>query len=344
MERIDAHCHVVADHADSKSMLDSLELRLLNIALGTDPVGRWREDGIGGSEVLARTAAACPARCAWVTAFDEPRPGDPGWADAVVAGLERDFARGAVAVKVWKNIGLKVRNPGGGSIMPDDPVFWPVYSWLESRGGTLVMHVGEAVSAWKPLDPASPHYGHYSRNPDQHLHRKKDIPGHAELIAARDRIMERHPRLRLVGCHLGSLEHDVREVADRLDRYPNFAVDTSARVLDLAMQDHGLVQEFFHKYQDRILWGTDVFTEKPHSLMDPGERKSSIADLVRRWSEDLAYYESPGEVSFLGWQDRPWKVRGLGLPAGVCGKFFRGNAMKWYPALAGVWPISPPSS
>ena len=339
MDRIDAHCHVVADHADSRAMLDALDLRILDIALGTDPLGRWRDDGCNGSEALVRTVQAGPAHVGWVTAFDEPRLNDSGWADSVIAGLERDFARGAVGVKVWKNIGLKVRYPGAGNILPDDPVFEPVYSWMEDAGKTLVIHVGESKAAWGPVDPRNVHEQRYLRAGERPL-AKPGIPAYDELIRARDNILERHPRLRVVGCHLGSHEHDVREVARRFDRYPNFAVDTSARALDLAGQDHGLVREFFAKYHDRILWGVDLFAwvtdayiMKPHSGMTEDERRWSLGDLSRRWSEEFEYYESGEELEFRGWEEKPWRVRGLGLSPGILADFHRNNALRWYPGL-----------
>jgi len=335
LDRIDAHCHVVADHEDSRAMLESRGLRLLNIALGTDPRGRWRTDPCTGTEVLERTSSFNPARCGWCTAFDDPRFDDPGWADSVIVKLKADFARGAVGVKVWKNIGLKVRLPGKGNILPDDPVFEPVYSWLEREGKTLVIHAGEPAIAWLPLDPLSPHYLYFRDNPGQHLRGKPNVPSHAEIMRARDNIMERHPRLRVVGCHLGSLEHDLNEVAVRLDRYPNFAVDTAARVLDFSTKDAVLVREFFAKYRGRILWGTDVFTEKPHSAMSPEERAKSVADLQRRWMEEFSYYESSGEIAFLGWMDKPRMVAGLGLPTEILADFYSGNALRWYPGLFG---------
>ena len=331
--KIDAHCHVCADHEESRLMLETLGLRLLNISLGTDPVGKWRAEPLWGSEAMSAPAVKYPGLCGWVTAFDEPRFNDAGWADSVISGLESDFNRGAVAVKMWRNIGLKVRRPGIGNILPDDPVFEPVLAWLEGQGRTLVIHVGEPAEAWKPLDPAGQRYAHYLRNPGEHFHGKTDIPPYAELIAARDHILERYPSLRVVGCHLGSMEHDVREVAAHFDRYPNFAVDTSARVPDLAGQDHGLVRDFFLKYPDRLLWGTDSLGFKPHSSMTPAERADSIRDLARRWTEDAEYFESGGEVSYLGWGETPVKLRGLGLPAGVLDGFFRGNSLKWYPGL-----------
>jgi hypothetical protein len=342
MERLDAHCHVGADHADSRALLDSLGLRILDIALGTDPLGKWRDDACNGSEALARMVRASPGHCGWVTAFDEPRFSDPGWADSVIAGLKRDFARGAVGVKVWKNIGLKVRRPGVGNVLPDDPVFEPVYSWLEETGKTLAIHVGEALAAWEPTDPRNPHEQRYRRSPGGRPMARPGIPSHGELIRARDNIMERHPRLRVVGCHLGSLEHDVREVAARLDRYPNFAVDTAARVLDLSAQDVGLVRDFFAKYHDRILWGVDLFTwvtddyvVKAHSVMTDEERRWSVEDLTRRWSEEYEFYESAGELEFRGWEDKPWRVRGLGLSGGILNDFHLNNALRWYPGLFG---------
>jgi len=343
MKRIDAHCHVIADHPDSRAMLDSLGLRILDIALGTDPLGKWRSDALNGSEALVRNVQAGPAHCGWVTAFDEPRFGDAGWADSVLAGLVRDFARGAVGVKVWKNIGLTVQSPDGSLVLPDNPVFEPVYTWMENQGKTLVIHVGESLAAWVPIDPRNPHEQRYLRNPGGRPMAKPGIPSHAELIRARDNIMERHPRLRVVGCHLGSLEHDIREVAKRLDRYPNFAVDTAARALDLASQDPGEVREFFAKYRGRILWGVDLFSwvtdayvVKPHSGMLEDERNWSVGELTRRWSEEFAFYESTGELELKAWEEKPWRVQGLGLSGKTLSDFYLDAALRWYPGLFGA--------
>ena len=49
----------------------------------------------------------------------------------------------------------------------------------------------------------------------------------------------------------------VDELAKRLDRYPNFAVDTAARIVHFQVQDQKKVRSFILKYQDRLLYGTD---------------------------------------------------------------------------------------
>ena len=63
-------------------------------------------------------------------------------------------------------------------------------------------------------------------------------------------MLANNPKLRVVGCHLGSMEADVGEIAQRFDRYPNFAVDTAARVVSLMMQPPEKVRTFLIKYQD----------------------------------------------------------------------------------------------
>ncbi len=61
-----------------------------------------------------------------------------------------------------------------------------------------------------------------------------------------------------MGAHLGSMENQLDDLANRLDRYPNVAVDTAARMRRLTMQPRDNVRAFILKYQDRILYGTDL--------------------------------------------------------------------------------------
>ena len=53
----------------------------------------------------------------------------------------------------------------------------------------------------------------------------------------------------MIGAHIGSLEYDVDEVAKRLDTYPNFHVEVSARTRDLTRQPSSKVRAFFLKYR-----------------------------------------------------------------------------------------------
>jgi hypothetical protein len=59
---------------------------------------------------------------------------------------------------------------------------------------------------------------------------KPRFPDHDTLLAQRNRIIERHPGTTFIGAHLGNYPEDLIYVDGCLDRYPNFCVDTSARI------------------------------------------------------------------------------------------------------------------
>lgn len=160
------------------------------------------------------------------------------------------------------------------------------------------------------------------------MHGKPDFPSHREIIAARDRLLAKFPKLRVVGAHLGSLEYDVAEIARRLDQFSNFAVDSSARMRDLTYQDSGKVKQFFADYPDRILFGTDIVQRQPLSGMSPEERRKKIAYFESRYDMEMAYFESP-QIVQIG--DR--QIQGLGLSGEILDKFYRENAICWYPGL-----------
>ncbi len=128
-----------------------------------------------------------------------------------------------------------------------------------------------------------------------------------------------------MGAHLASLEYDVDEVAARLDAHPNFAVDISARLGDLALQDSGKVARFFEAYQDQILFGTDVVLRG--DLSRP-ERRAAMQELRKTYELHFAYLETNASLSVRGIQ-----TTGLNLSQPVLDKVYRTNAERWYPAL-----------
>src|SRR5262249_8292451 len=144
--------------------------------------------------------------------------------------------------------------------------------------------------------------GYFANNPEFHLYGKPEYPSHAQLIAARDHILQKHPTLVVIGAHFGSLEHDLDEVARRLERYPNFYVDCAARTRDLTRQPREKVGTFFIKYQDRILYGVDT-TWKPFREKRPptDQQRTSFANgLDKRYRADYAFYAGTGPVSYDG--------------------------------------------
>jgi len=328
MTIVDAHIHVTGDHEAGLALLERLDLKLFNVCVAHAGGEDWR----AWREAFRTLAEQHPARYAWCTTFDVPDfqriPWMRGYAERVIAELEQDLAQGAIACKVWKNVGLEIRKPSGEFLMVDDPLFDPIFAYLAQSGIPALMHIGEPLACWQPLDESRPHYGYYSQHPEWHMYTKPEYPSHAQIIAARDRMLARHPKLRVIGAHLGSLEYDVAEIAARLDRYPNFAVDTSARMNDLAVQDPETVRQFLTAYTDRVLFGTDIVSREPLSGMSEEERAEKLARFEAIYRREFAYYETEGTLTVANRE-----VRGLGLPVAVLDKVYCENAAAWYPGL-----------
>jgi len=319
-ERIDTHTHIHRVAPELFAALEQQRWRCLSIcvarAIGNEPSDL--EEMIRGT---AEAFRAAKGRISWATAFDARGFEDPGFAERAITGLQESFHQGAIAVKIWKNIGMGIRGKSGAYLLPDNPALSPVFNAIQKAGKTLIAHIAEPDGAWLPLDKNNPEIGYYSQHPEWHMYGRREVPRKEAILEARDHLLARHPKLRVVGCHLGSDEEHWDRLAKRLDTYPNFAVDVAARVRYFVSGDHDQAREFLTKYQDRVLYATD-FT------LDSGDTAKAADHLRQTHDWDWNFFATKGPFDFRGRQ-----VEGLGLPEPVVRKIFRDNALRWLPGL-----------
>jgi len=318
---IDTHAHVFKNDPYFQAFLDREHLSLLDI-LVVDDTGAYlkklepqRTDALAAIHASAGHMALC-------TTFDPFRFADPHFAEQANKQLNEDFAQGAVAVKLWKNVGMEIRRPDGAFVMPDDPIFEPIYKDIEEHQRTLVAHLAEPDSCWEPPSQSADYNGYYKLHPEWYMYPHPDHPSKEKLLAARDHLLEMNPHLRVVGAHLGSMETDVNQIARRLDKYPNFAVDTAARVRYLMLQPREKVRAFLIKYQDRVLYGTDL--DLPATANVQETLKIWEATYAQHWK----FFATDETVVHHG-----TGTRGLKLPEPVVRKIFRENAARWIPGI-----------
>ncbi|HXY39182.1 MAG TPA: amidohydrolase family protein, partial [Vicinamibacteria bacterium] len=233
--RIDAHAHIFAEAQPLLDLLDRLNLTLVNICV-VDRYDKGYETAAPQHKVARHLAEASHGRLPWIATFEDDGFAQPGFTERTLAVVDQALADGAHGVKVYKSMGMELRDAKGRYLLPDDPVFDGVFSGMAKRGTTVYAHIAEPIAAWLPLDPQNPDYSYYKDNPAWHVHGRTGVPSKEEILAGRDRLLAKHPTLRVVGCHLGSMEEDVDAIAQRLDRYPNFVVDTAARITHLSLQ------------------------------------------------------------------------------------------------------------
>jgi predicted TIM-barrel fold metal-dependent hydrolase len=320
-ERFDSHIHVHRDAPPIASALKDSKWRGLDIVV-CPATGDERFDLEEKLQATLKVARDSAGALAWASTFDARGFEDPGFAERTIARLRRTFEDGAIGVKIWKNIGMAIKSKSGVHLLPDDPALLPIYEAIERADKTLIAHLAEPNGAWLPLDGKNPEFTYYSNNPQWHLFGRAGAPQKAPILAARDRILARYPKLRVVGCHLGSDEDDLNQLAKRLDTYPNFAVDTAARVRYFARGERSHVRDFLIRYQDRILYATDFSLREG----DPARAATSMQTTHDR---DWAFFAGDAMMEYGGHQ-----TRGLALPEGILRKIFRDNALRWLPGVA----------
>jgi predicted TIM-barrel fold metal-dependent hydrolase len=321
-ERIDSHLHVHRPVPAFTAGMQKAGWRAVSLCVSR-AIGDESSILPEMLEGTARAARESGGRLAWAAAIDPRGFEQPDFVSRTIAELDRWFKEGAIAVKVWKNIGMSIRAKSGAYLMPDNPALLDVYAAIQKAGRSVVAHLAEPTGAWLPIDEKNPEINYYKSNPQWHMSNHPGAPKKEEILNARDRVLARFPKLRLVGCHLGSNEDDLPALARRLDRYANFAVDCAARVRYLVATDRAATIQFLTRYQDRILYGTDF-------QVGNTEETRAWNNVHARMEEEYQYFASSGTVTM-----RNREVQGLGLPESVVRKIFGENAKRWLPNSAG---------
>lgn len=317
--KFDAHAHanVVDDAFIEQAREDNFELLLINVDYPDFPsIAVQRET----ARALAERA---PQRVHWATTFSMKAFGEPGWEKAAAADIAEAVRQGAVAVKVWKNVGMVERDADGKLVMLDDPRMAWLGPAVAGQGVVLIAHQAEPHNCWLPLEEmTTANDREYFRNhPQYHMYLHPELPGYETILASRDRFVEANPGLRFVGAHMASLEYDVERVGRFLDRHPQAWIDLAARMSQVqyqSMRDREKVRDFFIRYQDRILYGTDL-------AHNPGEDGAEFQhEAHSAWTADWRYLAT-GETQHVAVIEAD--VPGLALPRAVIDRIYYANAI-----------------
>jgi predicted TIM-barrel fold metal-dependent hydrolase len=323
--KIDAHLHL---HGENQAGFlrvaarDNFKALTINVDYPDfPPLAQQRR-------VATALVRAHPRQVAWVATFATTDFERPGWTDATLASIDAARRDGAVGVKVWKNIGMDLRDADQRLVMVDDARFDALFAGLDARGMVVLGHQGEPHNCWLPVEQMTVKNDkeYFANHPAYHMFLHPEMPSYADQMAARDKLLLKHPHMQFVGVHMASLEWDVDKLAAFLDAHPGVTVDLAARigqVQDQSQRDRERVRRFFITYQDRLMYGTDLAqsAEQPDVAF--------VADLDTVWRRDWRYFNTAEQVTV---PELEQPVMGLALPKQVIDKVFRTNAERRYPA------------
>ena len=279
-------------------------------------------------DVARKLKQQFPHQFAFFGTFSVDSFGKPGFASQVIECIDKCMKAGASGIKIWKNIGMALKDSSGNFVMADDPAFDPVFRYMEEHHIPLMAHLGEPRNCWLPLEEMTlgNDRNYFREHPEYHMYQHPEAPSYEDQINARDSLLRRYPGIDFTGAHLGSLEWSVDEVAKRLDRYPNFQVEISARIGHLQLQsmsEYEKVRQFMIKYQDRIMYGTDVGIN-PNDTNYVAETEG----LHRRWLDHWIFLATDSEVVVSDLENA--RVKGIKLPATVIDKIYFKNAARFF--------------
>jgi predicted TIM-barrel fold metal-dependent hydrolase len=326
VKKYDVHVHVDTDQPAflQQALANNFRLLTINWDDVNDPPPMQEQQNIALQQIKA-----FPSRIAYATTFSIRNFNNPSWQQETLAYLKSSFAQGAIAVKIYKVIGMSLRDSSGGLVMIDDPRFDPIIDFIVQNHIPVIGHLGEPKNCWLPVEQMTikGDKAYFSAHPEYHMYKHPEFPSYEEQIRARDHMLEKHPNLRFIGAHLGSLEWSVDELAKRLDKFPNMAVDMAARIPHFqyqAISQWQKVHNFFIKYQDRLLYATDL-------LVDGTENVTALKKKIHNvWFQDWVFFTMDENMQA---PDVAGTFRGLKLPQEVINKIYYKNAEQWYPGL-----------
>jgi predicted TIM-barrel fold metal-dependent hydrolase len=324
VEKIDAHVHIHgnADRFMAQAVRDNFRILTINVDYPDFPSVVEQE------HAAASLRQRYPGSVAFAATFSVENFDAPDWTQGAIQQIDVALKDGAVGVKIWKNIGMSLKDSAGRYVMPDDLRLEPVFAKLERDRIVLLGHQAEPLNCWLPFDKMTVRSDrdYFREHPQYYMYNHPEMPTHDAILAARDRMLTAHPTLHFDSVHLASLEWDVDKVANFLDRFPSANVDVAARLVHLEFQaskNPKKVREFLMRYQDRILYGSD-------DSYGPGDSDAhALADVHFGWVEDWRFLATSDR---LHTSDFAKSFQGMHLPRAVIDKIYRRNAQLMFPA------------
>ena len=241
--------------------------------------------------------------------FDYSGYDQPGFGPAAVAELQRCYEKGAHGVGELgdKGKGLFYCATKAWGMHLDDPRMDPLLQKCAELKLPVNIHVAEPIWMYQKMDSTN---DGLMNAYDWRLDNQPGIVDHDGMINILENTIKRHPNTIFIACHFANCSYDLTKLGNLLDQYPNIYADISARYAETATIPRH-VGKFYEKYQDRLLYGTDMgFEEKMYQIT------FRILE-----SADEHFYESDQ----FGYH---WSLNGFDLNDRVLEKIYHLNAEK----------------
>jgi predicted TIM-barrel fold metal-dependent hydrolase len=307
---IDVHNHqsLTPDPAKLDQIVKDMEA--LNIYAMVNLSGRFGKDLAQG---VKNTKGKYPTRFIVFANINFEGIDEPGYSERAAAQLEEDFRNGAQGVKIAKNFGLTVKDSKGNRVAVDDPRLDAVWAKCAELGIPVLIHTAEPHTFFEPQDRFNERWLELKQFPDR-ARPPARYPSFEQLITEQENIFGKHPKTKFINAHLGWFGGDLVRLGKQLERFPNITTEIGAVIAELGRQPR-FAREWFIKYQDRVLFGKDIWNPSEYHV---------YFRVLETSDEYFDYYRKRHAF---------WKMYGLNLPDDVLKKLYYKNALGVIPGI-----------
>jgi predicted TIM-barrel fold metal-dependent hydrolase len=192
----------------------------------------------------------------------------------------------------------------------DDPVYDPLFSFMESVDFPLLYHVNDPVEFWT-----------WDLMPQWAKKKRTDVfygdgryPSKQQIEDEAVSILKKHPKLRVIFPHFFFTAVSLERTKELFDTYPHLCYDITPgwEMFESFALDYDRWRQFFRNYSTRILFGTDT-------ISDHWRETVSALRRVMETDEEFTAFEE--------------KCRGLNLDEKTLRDIYQNNFDHYLPAL-----------
>lgn len=306
---IDVHNHQSGMGSQNLKGLET-EMNKLNMAVMVNLSG---SNANALKQALDNVKSNAPKRFIVFANINFSGIGESGWTEKAVRQLEDDVKNGANGLKIFKSLGLSVKDNDGKRVTVDDLRLDAIWKKCGELKIPVLIHTADPKSFWDPLDERNERWLELKT----HTGRKRSATDPAPfetLIKEQHNIFKKHSNTTFIAAHFGWFASDLARLSKLLDERPNVVVEFGAVIAELGRQPKA-AKLFFTRYQDRILFGKDSWVP---------EEYATYFRVLETEDEYFPYHKKYHAF---------WRMYGMGLPDDILKKVYYKNALRIVPNI-----------